>query len=104
MHLVHASLARKHTGRGDPQDATELLDILWAHATEADHLEHARGMAHPDRVDVLLFFRQTHADQPDHQAADLLCRCHQASPLLQAKYQPPEPLAPHHQPCIGDTP
>jgi len=104
MHLVHASLARRHKGRGDPGDATELLDVLWAHATETDHLEHVRGMAHADRVDLLLFFRQTPADKPDHQAADLLRRCHRASPLLQAKYQPPKPLARPHQPCNGDTP
>jgi hypothetical protein len=102
MHLVHASLARKQKGRADPADATELLDVLWAHATEGDHLEHARGMAHPDRVDLLLFLRQTAADNPEYQAADLLCRCHRASPALQVKYQPPKPLA--YQSRNGDTP
>jgi hypothetical protein len=104
MHLVHASLTRRQKGRGDPEDASELLDVLWAHATETDHLEHARGMAHPDRVDLLLFFRQTPAAEPELQAADLLCRCHRASPFLQAKYQAPNPLASPHQPRIGDTP
>ncbi len=98
MHLVHASLTRRQQGRGDPEDATELLDVLWAHATETDHLEHVRGMAHPDRVDLLLFFRQTPAAKPDRQAADLLYRCHRASPYLQAKYQAPQPLGSLDQP------
>ncbi|MEY9966638.1 hypothetical protein ABIA33_004703 [Streptacidiphilus sp. MAP12-16] len=91
MHLVLACLIRRQPGRTHPQEAAEVVDILWAHATAADHLEHARAHAHPSRVDLLLFLRETADQDPQHQAATLLARCHRASPLLRERYRPPAP-------------
>lgn len=92
MHLVHASLKRRHPGQPDQQEAARVLDSLWAHATGPDRLEHARAHSHPDRTDLLLFLRQLpdgEAEEPIRQAAALLTRCHRCAPHLNATYLPP---------------
>jgi hypothetical protein len=81
-------------GTTGARDAAEIADILWAHATEADRLEHVAGVSHRDHVDLLLFLRQNAhdpSDLGDVLATALLARCHAASPLLGAAFHPPAP-------------
>jgi hypothetical protein len=102
VHLVIVSLRRTETSPPGDRDAAEVTDIVWAHATAADRLEHVRGHAHVDRVELLLFLRQDPQDVPDHArrlAVTLLGRCHAASAHLRARYHVPE-LSPAQPPRL----
>jgi pyrimidine operon attenuation protein/uracil phosphoribosyltransferase len=91
VHLVHATLTRRDQGPADPADVARILDILWAHATPRDALEHVRGRAGPNRIDLIIFIREgpVCAD-PLQQAVALLRRCHAASSHLSAAYDVPD--------------
>jgi hypothetical protein len=96
MDIVYASLARRPTaGALPPGETAEVLGALWAHATPDDGLEYASCSPEPDRVDLLLFLLTrsgdfTAASDPVHRTHALLQRSHQASPLLQTRYLPPQ--------------
>lgn len=94
--MVRLSLLCTRPRQAAAGDAATVTDILWAHATEADRLDHVRGRAHRDRVDLMLFLRQESDDDsaahdPQARAAALLDRSYRASPLLRTGYQAPYP-------------
>ncbi len=96
MDIVYASLDRRPAAGQAPEgEVAEVIDVLWAHATPEDRLEHAGGHAEPDRIDLMLFLRTS--DNPDdggaeRRAAALLHRSHLGSPLLRHRYLPPLPV------------
>jgi hypothetical protein len=92
LDIVYASFERDPTAPpAGPGEASEVLDVLWAHAHAEDLLEHARARPGPHRLDLLLFLRPRSAPGPVHRAAALLRRSHGASPLLQRRYLRPTP-------------
>ncbi|GAA4983940.1 hypothetical protein [Kitasatospora paranensis] len=98
MDIVYASLRRRHHLPARAGEAAEVTGALWAHATPDDGLEHATAVVEPDRVDLLLYLLTRTPPTPAaptavQRAADLLTRCHQASPHLRRSYLPPTPPA-----------
>lgn len=98
MDIVYASFERDPTAPASgPGEASEVLDVLWAHAHPEDRLEHARARPGPHRLDLLLFLRSCSAPRaapgPVHRAAALLRRSYSASPLLRQRYLRPTPAS-----------
>ncbi|MFG3096021.1 hypothetical protein [Streptomyces sp. NPDC048202] len=95
MDIVYASLSRRSAAGLPPSgEATEVLGVLWAHATPGDGLEHISCRTEADRVDLLLYLLTHPSDTSEvrsspHQVEDLLNRSHRASPLLRRRYLPP---------------
>ncbi|MHA6761545.1 hypothetical protein [Streptacidiphilus sp. PAMC 29251] len=95
MDIIYTSLERRDPAAPDPvNEVAEVLDALWAHATAEDGLEYAGGNAGPGRLDLLLFLLTPPPDRPPataaiHRAAQLLNRCHRASPMVRHRYLPP---------------
>ncbi|MFD4262260.1 hypothetical protein ACFWR9_32710 [Streptomyces sp. NPDC058534] len=90
MHAVYAALIALPGVVVGPDDANELADSLWAHATQEDSLEHVVVRAQTaDRVDLLLFLREGSHPDPVRQAADLIRGCYRASGTLPLKYAAP---------------
>jgi hypothetical protein len=96
MDMVYASLNRRTRVAADPtSEVSEVLGVLWAHATAEDGLEHASGRAEKDRVDLLMYLLTLDPTAPGfrsvtYRANSLLHRCHAASPLMQQRYLPPD--------------
>ena len=99
MDIIHASLERRPTAAPPPADeVAEVVDALWAHAVTEDGLEFAGGKARLERLDLLLFLLPPSPDNPADGAsvlrvAQLLIRCHRASPAVRHRYLPPAPPA-----------
>ncbi|QMU72010.1 hypothetical protein [Streptacidiphilus sp. P02-A3a] len=86
--MVHISLVCRNPGGADIPSKGQILDILWAHATQADQLEHVSAHSCSDRVHLLFFFRERLLASPEEQAFELLRRCYAASPLLASGFLP----------------
>ncbi|GAA1987550.1 hypothetical protein [Kitasatospora viridis] len=103
MDIVYSSLIRRAGAAPEviAQEAelASVLGALWAHSQPGDGLEHASGQVEGDRIDLLVYLREgVAASRTDSTAplrvAALLRRCHQNSPLLNARYLPPDPPVP----------
>jgi len=71
LFMVSRTLA--YTGaaeRGPPSGL--VVDLMWAHATAEDRLEHIRAASSADRVD-LVFFISAHDEREAADQADRLC-------------------------------
>ncbi|MFJ3793123.1 hypothetical protein [Kitasatospora sp. NPDC090091] len=95
MDLVYTSLHhRPGAARAPATEAAEALDILWAHTTPEDGLEHAGARTEPGRLDLLLFLLPPGGPgSPDAtgRAAALVARSYRNSPVLKLRYLPPAP-------------
>ncbi|MFD8754658.1 hypothetical protein ACFV0O_27280 [Kitasatospora sp. NPDC059577] len=93
MDLVYTSLHRRPgTPRAPATEAVETLDILWAHTTPEDGLEHASARTEPGRLDLLLFLlppESPGAPDATDRAAALVARSYRNSPALTLRYLPP---------------
>ncbi|MEU9129615.1 hypothetical protein AB0D08_16160 [Kitasatospora sp. NPDC048540] len=98
MEAAYASLIHRRSGEPVPSDErAEIVDVLWAHALSDDGLQHVSARPAPGRIDLLLYFLgRSCAGDPDavERAHALISRSHRASPWLNRRYLPPEPLAP----------
>ncbi|MEV0191581.1 hypothetical protein AB0I39_23965 [Kitasatospora purpeofusca] len=77
-----------------PEEASEVVGILWAHALPGDALQHITARSQGDRVDLLLYLLTRPADCPSDPVASahtLIARGHRASPLLSRRYHPLAP-------------
>ncbi|MFB7673618.1 hypothetical protein ACFC26_19640 [Kitasatospora purpeofusca] len=95
MDIVYLSLDHRPGSVPDPlTEAAEALDILWAHTTPEDGLEHASARTDPSRLDLLLFLLPPDgpgAEATTGRAAALLARSYRNSPVLKLRYLPPAP-------------
>lgn len=94
MHAVYASLTALPGVVIGPDDANELADSLWVHATQEDGLEHVLVLAQSaDRVDLILFLLEGSHPDPVRRVAALIRECYRASGTLPSKYEAPgEPV------------
>ncbi|KDN85316.1 hypothetical protein [Kitasatospora cheerisanensis] len=97
MDVVYASLTRREPGRASPEEAGEVVEVLWAHARPADALQHITARSESDRLDLLLYLLTRHpADGPSTSVATahaLIARGHRNSPLLARRYHAPTPAS-----------
>ncbi|MFJ8434909.1 hypothetical protein ACIQ9P_26775 [Kitasatospora sp. NPDC094019] len=93
MDIVYLSLDRRPGITPDlATEAAEALDILWAHTTPGDGLEHASARTEPGRLDLLLFLLppdRPGAEDTMRRAAALVARGYRNSPVLKRRYLPP---------------
>ncbi|MEV7569736.1 hypothetical protein [Streptomyces tanashiensis] len=90
MQAVYASLTALPGVVVGPDDANELADGLWAHATQADGLEHVVVQAQSaGRVDLIMFLLGGAHPDPVRRAAALIRGCYSASGTLPLKYEVP---------------
>jgi len=93
--LVYTSLHhRSGAPRAPATEAAETLDILWAHTTPEDGLEHACARTEPGRLDLLLFLlppESPGAPDATDRAAALVAHSYRNSPVLKLRYLPPGP-------------
>ena len=88
MHLVRAVLPHCGPGLCEERDVARLIDALWAHAINADGLEHIRGRCGDDCAEMILFLRESAELDPELCAFNLITRAYHSSAAIRATFDP----------------
>lgn len=89
MYVVSVWLTRRNSAIQYRQEAAILLDLLWAHATEGDRIEHIRIRAGPERVAVVLFLGAGSEQESRAAVTRLLATAYESSKLFSENYVDP---------------